>query len=173
MISTHPTSKRIILCIDNDEAMLRYEKALLKRPVYAVLTAASAQQGLRLVTMCKCDAVLLDYNLPVIDGYEVACEIKRVLPDLILIMVSGSEVPTHALALADAFVPKLEASRQLLPMIAELCARTRDTRQKQEDLSSQIGDSPPRPSPSVAFEYGLRSLGIATRARGGFLMEEL
>jgi hypothetical protein len=88
-------------------------------------------------------------------------------------MVSGSEVPTQALALADAFVPKLEASRQLLPMIAELCARTRDTRQKQEDLSSQIGDSPPRPSPSVAFEYGLRSLGIATRARGGFLMEEL
>jgi DNA-binding response OmpR family regulator len=107
--------------------------------------------------MCRCDAVLLDYDLPVIDGHELACEIKRVLPDLIVIMVSGSEVPMQALALADAFVPKLEASRQLLPMIAELCARTRDTRQKQDDLSPQIGDSPPRPSPSVPFEYGLRS----------------
>jgi CheY-like chemotaxis protein len=137
--------------------MLRYEKALLERSGYTVLTAASAQQGLRLVTMCRCDAVLLDYDLPAINGYEVACEIKRVLPDLIVIVVSGSEVPIQALALADAFVPKLEASRQLLPMIAELCARPRDTRQKQDDLSSQIGDSPPRPSPRVAFEFSLRS----------------
>ena len=31
MISTDPTSKRIILCIDTDEAILRYEKALLER----------------------------------------------------------------------------------------------------------------------------------------------
>jgi CheY-like chemotaxis protein len=157
VISTHPTSKRIILRIDNDEAVLRYEKALLARSGYAVLTAASARQGLRLVTMCKCDAVLLDYDMCVIDGYEPACEIKGVLQDLIVIMVSGSEVPMQALALADAFVPKLEASRQLLPMIAELCARTRNTRQKQDDLGSQIGDSLSRPSSSFAFEYGWRS----------------
>jgi len=157
VISTYPTSKRIILCIDSDEVMLRYEKALLERFGYAVLTATSGQQGLRLGTMCRCDAVLLDYDLPVIDGYEVACEIKRVLPDLILIMVSGSEVPIQALALADAFVPKLEANRQLLPMIADLCARSHDTRQKQIDLSSQISDGLPRPSPRVTFEYGLCS----------------
>ena len=59
MISTYPTSKRIILCIADDQAILRYEQALLERSGYAVLTAASAQQALRLVTMCKCDAVLL------------------------------------------------------------------------------------------------------------------
>jgi CheY-like chemotaxis protein len=153
VISPHPTSKRIILCIDSDDAVLRYEKALLERSGYAVLTAASAQQGLRLVTMCKCDAVLLDYDMRVIDGYELACEIKRVLPDLIVIMVSGSEVPIQALALADAFVPKLEASRQLLPMIAELCARTHDTGQTRDHLSSQIADSLPRPSPRGFFEY--------------------
>jgi CheY-like chemotaxis protein len=153
VISPHPTSKRIILCIDSDDAVLRYEKALLERSGYVVLTAASAQQGLRLVTMCKCDAVLLDYDMRVIDGYELACEIKRVLPDLIVIMVSGSEVPIQALALADAFVPKLEASRQLLPMIAELCARTHDTGQTRDHLSSQIADSLPRPSPRGFFEY--------------------
>jgi|SRR5580658_2401624 two-component system response regulator AtoC len=154
MISTYPTSKRIILCIDNDESILRYEKALLERSGYVVLTAASAQQALRLVTMCKCDAVLLDYDMPVINGYDIALEIKRTTPDLIVIMVSGSEVPMQALALADAFVPKLDANRQLLPMIADLCARTHDPRQKNADLTSETGDSPPRPSPRGSFEYG-------------------
>ena len=127
MISTYPTPKRTILCIDDDEAILRYEKALLERSGYAVLTAASAQQGLRLATMCKCDAVLLDYEMPEMNGHEVAFEIKRVRPELMLILLSGTEVPMQALALVDAFVPKLEASQQLLPMIAELCSRTDET----------------------------------------------
>jgi hypothetical protein len=33
-------------------------------------------------------------------------------------------VPTNALAFVDAFIPKLEANRQLLPMIAGLCGQT-------------------------------------------------
>jgi CheY-like chemotaxis protein len=53
--------KRTILGIDGDLTILCYEKALLERSGYTVLTAASAQQGIRLVTMCKCDAVLLEY----------------------------------------------------------------------------------------------------------------
>ena len=117
--STDPISKRTVLCIDDDEAVLRYEKALLERSGYAVITASSAQQGLRLATMCKCDAVLLDYEMPGTNGHQVALAIKRVRPDLMVIMLSGSNVPSAALEVVDAFVPKLEASRQLLPMIAE------------------------------------------------------
>jgi CheY-like chemotaxis protein len=123
MISPYTPSKRTILCIDDDDAILRYEKALLEKSGYAVLAAASAQQGLRLATMCKCDAVLLDYEMPGMNGHEVAFEIKRVRPDLKVILLSGSEVPTQALALVDAFVPKLEANQQLLPTIAELCSQ--------------------------------------------------
>ena len=124
MIPTDRTTKRIILCIDDDEAILSYEKALLERSGYAVLTASSPQKGLRLATTCKCDAVLLDYEMPGMNGDEVALAIKRLRPELLVILLSGSDVPTHALASVDAFVPKLEASRQLLPVIAELYAQT-------------------------------------------------
>jgi CheY-like chemotaxis protein len=130
VISTLPIPKQTILCVDNDEVMLRYEKALLERSGYAVLSAVSAEQALRLVIMCKCDAVLLDYEMPVMNGYEVASEIKRLRPELIVIMVSGSEVPVSALTKVDAFVPKLEATRELLPMIAELCGRNREAQHK-------------------------------------------
>ena len=131
MISTYPTPKQTILCIDNDEVMLRYEKTLLERSGYTVLSAVSAEQGLRLATICKCDAVLLDYDMPVMNGCEVASEIKRLRPELIVIMVSGSEMPVSAaLAAVDAFIPKLEVIRELLPVIAELCGRGRGQRHK-------------------------------------------
>jgi len=129
MISTYFPPKKIILCMDEDGTILRYEKALLERSGYAVLTAISAQQGLRLATMCRCDAVLLDYEMPGINEHDVAFELKLVRPELIVILLSGSEVPTQALALVDAFVPKLEASRQLLPMVAKLCSRNQEKQQ--------------------------------------------
>jgi DNA-binding NtrC family response regulator len=137
MIPADPPSKKIILCIDDDDSILRYEKALLERSGYSVLTAASARQALRLVTMCRCDAVILDYEMLGMNGQDLASEIRLIRPELIVIMLSGSEVPTQALALVDAFVPKLEASRQLLPMIAELCSRSRDTQHKQQSVQHE------------------------------------
>jgi len=147
MIPTYPNSKRIILCIDDDEGVLRYLKALLERSGYEAITAASARQGLSLVTMCNCDLVLLDYEMPEMNGHEVACEIKRIRPELIVILLSGNDVPTYALSRVDAFVPKLEASRQLLPMIAELCSRTHPQRKPEEprhkDQRHPLGPPPP------------------------------
>jgi hypothetical protein len=91
------------------------------------------------------------------NGYEIAFEIKRVRPELIVIMVSSSEVPVQALTMVDAFVPKLETSRELLPMIAELCKRTDNPRQE-GDVSSDVNQDSPRPSPGQRFEYGRRNV---------------
>jgi CheY-like chemotaxis protein len=134
MIPTDPPSKRTILCIDDDVSILRYEKALLERSGYEVLTAPSGQQGLKLATTCQCDAVLLDYEMHGMNGQEVASEIKLVKPELAVILLSGREVPMQALDLVDACVPKLEASQQLLPIIAKLCSRSQNARHRQESL---------------------------------------
>jgi DNA-binding response OmpR family regulator len=124
VISSVSTTKKIILCIDDDEGILHYLKALLERSGYAVLTAASARQGLSLMTMCNCDMVLLDYEMPEMNGHDLASEIKRIRPELMVVLLSGYDVPTHTVAVVDAFLPKLEAPRQLVAMIAELCNRT-------------------------------------------------
>jgi hypothetical protein len=41
-----PVSQKLILCIDDDPAILSYEKALLERSGYSVTTAAYAREGL-------------------------------------------------------------------------------------------------------------------------------
>jgi len=124
-VSAHPISQKLVLCIDNDEAILQYERSLLERSGYAVLTAASGELALRLATTCPVDAVLLDYEMPAMNGFEIALEIRRVKPELVIILLSGSDVPENALAVVDAFVLKLEASRALRPLIADLCSRAR------------------------------------------------
>jgi DNA-binding response OmpR family regulator len=82
--------------------------------------------------MCECDAVLLDCAMPGTSGHEVAAEIKRVRPELTVILLCVSGVPTDALALVDAFILKLEASRELLPMIAALLGRIPNPQPTQE-----------------------------------------
>src|ERR1700758_3242926 len=134
MTATDPLPRKTILCVDDDDSILRYEKALLEKSGYGVLTAASAQRGLMLAIARNVDAVLLDYKMAGMNGHEVATEIKLLKPELVIILLSASDVPTQALALVDAFVPKIEASHQLLPMIADLCSRCEKAKPTQEGI---------------------------------------
>jgi CheY-like chemotaxis protein len=113
----------MLLCIDDSQAILEYERSLFERSGYIVVTAASARQGLRLATIAKFDAVLLDYNMPEMNGHEVATEIRRIRPETLVVMVSGSEIPEETNRLVDAFVPKNDAVTQLLPTVTRLCNR--------------------------------------------------
>ena len=117
-MSNHPTPKTI-LCIDDDDGILGYQRALLERRGYAVLTAASARDGLQIAAVCAIAAVVVDYHMPEMNGHEVAAEIKRLRPEVPIVMVSSDDqIPEHALKVVDAFVPKNEAPSRLLPVIS-------------------------------------------------------
>ena len=121
MRSDFPEHKTI-LCIDDDGGMLGYQKALLERRGYKVLTADSARQGLQLAAVCAIAAVILDYHMPQMNGGEVATEIRRLRPQVPIVMLSSDdEIPEQALNVVNAFVSKNEASRRLLPVISRIC----------------------------------------------------
>jgi DNA-binding response OmpR family regulator len=124
-----PRPGRMVLCIDDSEAMLKYERSLFERSGYIVVTAASAQQGIRLATMSSFDAVLLDYHLPNMNGHQVALEIRRVRPETLIIMVSGSEISAKTHKLVDAVVPKTAAIWELLTTVTRLCNRRQPEQQ--------------------------------------------
>jgi DNA-binding NtrC family response regulator len=121
----HDPTPKTILCIDNDDGMLGYHRALLERRGYEVLTAASAQHGLQIAAVCAVAAVILDYHLPEMNGHELATEIKRLKPQVPIVMVSGDDgIREHALKVVDAFVSKNEAPGRLLPVITQICGET-------------------------------------------------
>jgi|HubBroStandDraft_5_1064220.scaffolds.fasta_scaffold384617_2 CheY-like chemotaxis protein len=115
--------EKILLCIDDSQAILDYEKRILERSGYFVVTALSARRGLRLATSFSFDAVLLDYHMPEMNGHALACEIRRLRPETPVVMVSGSEIPEETRRLVDAVVSKDEAARELLPTVSRVCDR--------------------------------------------------
>jgi CheY-like chemotaxis protein len=120
-MSSYPSCKTI-LCIDDNDGVLSYHRALLERRGFEVLTAASARQGLQIAKVCEVAAVILDYHMPEMNGHEVATEIKRLRPQVPIVMVSGEdEIPEPALSVVDAFVSKNEGLSRLLPVIAQVC----------------------------------------------------
>ena len=114
--------RKTILCIDDDESILGYQRALLERRGFAVLTAASARRGLQIAAACALAAVIVDYHMPEMNGHEVATEIKRLCPQTPVIMLSSDEaIAEYALKVVDAFVSKNEAPSRLLPVVTRIC----------------------------------------------------
>jgi len=119
----HP-ERPTVLCIDDDDGVLGYHRALLERRGYDVLTASSPRLGLQVVAVCAISAVIVDYHMPEMNGHEVAEEIKRIRPHLPVIMVSSDEqISERPLPGVDAFVSKEEAGTRLLPVVTDMCGK--------------------------------------------------
>jgi CheY-like chemotaxis protein len=113
--------KGTLLCIDDDEAVLKCEKAFLENFGYTVVTASSGREGLALAALHSFDVVIVDYCMPEMNGQEFATAIRRFWPRAPIIMLSGMvDVAGQALEVVDAFVPKDCLATQLVPAIALL-----------------------------------------------------
>ena len=123
-MSDYP-KRKTILCIDDDDGVLGYQRALLERRGYTVLTATSPLQGLQIAAVCRIAAVIVDYHMPEMNGHEVALEVKRLRPQVPIIMVSSDdEIPEYVLKVVDAFVSKYEAPNRLLPVLTRICGES-------------------------------------------------
>lgn len=114
----------VILDVDDELPVLSTRYMILSSAGYDVLSAASGQEGLRLLSLHNPDLVLLDYRMPGMDGGVVAMEIRRQRPALPIIMVSAyvdqPEVVRHTV---DVFVEKGSGPQFLLEKIAEVLAK--------------------------------------------------
>ncbi len=92
-----------LLCIHRDPAQL----SLLEQSGYELLTATNGREGLRLFMSRPVDAIVLDYHLGLLDGGIVAAEIKKVKPQVPIVMVAQDlELPVSALRSVDAVVAR-------------------------------------------------------------------
>jgi DNA-binding response OmpR family regulator len=78
-----------ILVIEDDILVRRVITDLLKNKEYDVDSAESGEDGIALVKKSSYDAILLDINLPGIDGIETLRRIKTAKPDSSVIMLTG------------------------------------------------------------------------------------
>ncbi len=117
-------SKRILIVEDQEDnrAILR---DLLSQAGYDLIEAADGGEGVELALKERPDLILMDIQLPVIDGYEATRQIKgnAELKSIPIIAVtsyalSGDEAKARA-AGCDGYVTKPFSPRQLLAKVRE------------------------------------------------------
>lgn len=82
----------LVLCVDDDIGIREFYGRLLSREGYEVISAGTGLQALDLVQSAKnrVDAAILDYELPGMNGFELAVRLKQHDPGLPILMISGS-----------------------------------------------------------------------------------
>ncbi|MEA1935730.1 MAG: ATPase, T2SS/T4P/T4SS family [Thermodesulfobacteriota bacterium] len=71
------SEKSLILCIDDDGDTLRLFERFLAGSGYDVITAESGLKGLEVVDTVKPNLILLDVQMPEMDGYEVCSRLQE------------------------------------------------------------------------------------------------
>jgi DNA-binding NtrC family response regulator len=79
-----------LLVVDDDPAVSLLVERLFRREGFHVVLAPDGQTGIDVATREKPDVVLLDLVLPDIDGLTVLERLKRHLPSLPIVMLTGS-----------------------------------------------------------------------------------
>jgi CheY-like chemotaxis protein len=139
------TAATSLLCIHRDPAQL----SVLQEKGFSLIPATHGSQGLRLLMSKTVDAVILEYHLGLLDGAAIADEIKKVRPQLPIVMLAENlELPEGALKSVDALVTSSDGPRFLVEAIHTVL-QVRDCQQfdaASAEPGSPLGETPPAPA---------------------------
>jgi CheY-like chemotaxis protein len=109
---------KTLVWIDDYQPGLTVYKAVFERLGFRVLTASGGRLGLNLIDSNPVDAVIVDYEMPEMDGEAVATSIRNSRPELPVILFSGSSlVPSRVKSVVDAVCDKAGSRDELLAAI--------------------------------------------------------
>jgi CheY-like chemotaxis protein len=107
-----------LVWIDDYEPGLALYRMMFEMAGYRVLTASSGKVGIELAINNSVDAVVVDYEMPEMNGYEVASALKRLRPELPIVLFSGlSLIPAKVLSVVNAYCDKAGSREELLRTI--------------------------------------------------------
>ena len=127
-----------ILVVDDDAIVIKSCKRILEAEGLEVSTVPSADEALEMIKKYEFDLLLIDVKMPKHDGVFLMREIKKVIPDMPIIVMSGYPTPetiADVLKLgATQFIPKPFRPDELVKAVRQVIEKM--TRKK----SSPTGD---------------------------------
>ncbi|HKP72358.1 MAG TPA: response regulator, partial [Pyrinomonadaceae bacterium] len=122
--ATHPTKNFTLLIVDDDERARASLRDIFEAASHRVKAAADAPTALKMLHQEPCDLILLDIELPGVDGLALcrllrAQEATRRLPIIVVSAHDDEERKVGAFAAgADDFVVKRATDRELLSRVS-------------------------------------------------------
>ncbi|HML23484.1 MAG TPA: response regulator transcription factor, partial [Aggregatilinea sp.] len=84
-------SNSTVLMIDDDQTLVQMVKSTLEQAGLSVMTAADGQEGLRKMYQGRPDLIILDINMPTMDGWTVCARIREVSNIPIIMLTARNE----------------------------------------------------------------------------------
>jgi len=94
---SHPT----VLLVDDNRDLLQFLERLMAESGWELLTAESATEARKIVARRRPNAALLDYMLPDGNGVELAQQLRLSMPNLQVIMMTGSMLAAEEEAICE------------------------------------------------------------------------
>lgn len=119
---------KVILIIEDDPKSLKLIRDLLRASGYTIIEATDGRQGVELAKAQKPDLILMDIQMPVIDGFEATRILKadggtKDIPVVALTAyaMQGDEEKMRK-AGCDGYIAKPIDTKEFLKMVAEYLA---------------------------------------------------
>lgn len=117
--------KLLILCIDDEALGLQIRKTVLERAGYRVTTAMDGPTGLSIFAQEDIDAVVLDYSMPTMSGADVAKELRRIRPNVPILLLSAYvNLPSDVAGVVDGTILKGDGPEVLLAKVREMLPKS-------------------------------------------------
>jgi two-component system cell cycle response regulator DivK len=119
-----------ILCIEDNPQNMRLVRKILSIANYEVVEAVDGQSGLKLAAECNPSLILLDINLPDVDGLEVTRRLKAQPETSAIPLIALTANAMHGdrerclEAGCNGYVPKPITKNELLSTVAHFITQT-------------------------------------------------
>jgi len=84
-----PTKQPLVVCVDDDEAMLATVARCLKREPFEIRVTLSASEALGWISTDEVAVLVSDYDMPEMTGAQLAGHARRVRPETVRILLTG------------------------------------------------------------------------------------
>jgi CheY-like chemotaxis protein len=129
-------TKELILIIDDEALIVALAKRMLTDAGYRVVTSPEPFQALEVFKQLKdqVDLVILDFTLPIMDGSEVFDELRKLRPDVAVMLSSGFAEQEKVRAMLTqglrGFLPKPYTQEKLLLQVRSTLDAIRTVKSK-------------------------------------------
>ena len=136
---------KTILVVDDEEFIRLNLKRIFSEENYNVILDKTGKDAIETIKCNKIDIALLDVNLPDINGLDVLKSLKKIQPDLLVIMITGFasvEAAVNAIKLGAYDYIKKPFKADAIKLITKLALETQSLKKTVKKLKEQQTGGP-------------------------------
>ena len=123
MEATTESRKPTLLCVDDNQTALHLRKLVLENAGYTVLVASDSTAAMAIFSSSVVNMVVSDHFLQDGTGIELATAMKKLKPDVPIVIISGLVDAPEGMEHADLFICKGNSPTEFLQKISGLLNR--------------------------------------------------